>query len=74
MKHAQIRINSKKHIEEIKIILTWVFFSKIYPCGLIFGGVYIWGLIFGMLIGLHIWGAYIHGGLYTGGTVLTRIS
>ena len=28
------------------------------------GGVYTGGFIFGMLIGFHIWGAYILGGAY----------
>ena len=45
---------------------------------LIFEGAYIWGvglgegLIFGMLIGLHIWWAYIGGGAYMRGSVLTE--
>ena len=39
--------------------------------GLYAGHVYTGGLIFGMLIALHIWGAYIRGGgdLYTGGVL-----
>ena len=40
--------------------------------GLYAGHVYTGGLIFGMLIALHIWGAYIPGGggdLYTGGVL-----
>ena len=42
--------------------------------GLIFeGGVLTRRLIFGMLTGLHIWGAYIRrmGSIYTGGGLLT---
>ena len=35
--------------------------------GPIFGGHIYGDLIFGMLIGLHIWGAYIRVGLHTGG-------
>ena len=37
-----------------------IYVSKIYPSGLIFGR---------GSIGLHIWGAYIPGGLYKGGVL-----